>query len=440
MPSGKIDSSCAQGPNPPDPVIEPSKPRLLGILGPGLVTGASDDDPSGIATYSQAGAQLGFGCLWMMLFSYPLMAVTQEISARIGRVTGEGLAGTIRRHYPPWLVQLCVLLLLAANILNLGADLGAMGDVAAKLTHGPRGLYVVLFGTICLAAQVLLQYARYVAILKWTALVLLSYFGAVIMINVPWDRVGYGLLVPNLSFDKSSISIIVAVLGTTISPYLFFWQSSQEVEDLHVKPHRDPLLEAPRQAARAFRRIKLDTYIGMAISNLVALAIMITTAATLHRHGITNIQTSQQAAQALRPIAGAFASLVFALGIIGTGFMAVPVLAGSAAYAIGEARRWPVGLGRKPMEAKAFYFVLAVASIIGVIINFMALDPIRALYWSAIINGVLAAPIMVTMMLLASRRAVMGPFTLPFGLKLIGWIASIVMAGSVVGLLVTFFM
>jgi NRAMP (natural resistance-associated macrophage protein)-like metal ion transporter len=423
-----------------DPVIGPSKPRLLGILGPGLVTGASDDDPSGIATYSQAGAQLGFGCLWMMLFSYPLMAVTQEISARIGRITGEGLAGTIRRHYPPWLVNFCVLLLLAANILNLGADLGAMGDVAAMVSHGPRGLYVVLFGAICLAAQVLLQYTRYVAVLKWTALVLFAYLGTVLMVKVPWGQVAYGLFVPRFSSGKDFIGIVVAVMGTTISPYLFFWQSSQEVEDLHARPQRDPLIEAPRQAPGAFRRIRLDTYFGMAISNFVALAIMVTTAATLHRHGVTNIQTSAQAAQALRPVAGRFASLVFALGIIGTGFMAVPILAGSAAYAIGEARRWPVGLARKPMEAKAFYLVLAVASIIGVLLNFLSLDPIRALYWSAVINGVLAAPIMTAMMLLASRHDVMGAFTLPPGLKLIGWIAVLVMAASTAGLVATLLM
>ena len=417
-----------------DPVVSPSKPRLLGILGPGLITGASDDDPSGIATYSQAGAQMGFGSLWMMLFSYPLMAVTQEISARIGRTTGHGLAGTLRRHYPPWLVQICILLLVIANVINLGADLGAMGDTAALLIGGPEPLYVLLFGTICVSMQILLQYTRYVAALKWLTLVLLAYFGTVLMVDVPWDQALRGLVVPRLSLDKDSISTLVAVLGTTISPYLFFWQASQEAEDQRVKPHRDPLIEAPDQAERAFQRIRLDTYFGMAISNVVAMAIIITTAATLHANGTTDIETAQQAAEALRPVAGRFAFMIFALGIIGTGFLAVPVLAGSAAYAIGEARRWPIGLARKPMEAKAFYCALAVATILGTILNFLPVDPIRALYWSAVVNGILAAPIMSLMMLLASNREVMGRFTLPMPLKLIGWVATLVMGLSVAGL------
>jgi NRAMP (natural resistance-associated macrophage protein)-like metal ion transporter len=420
-----------------DPVVSPSKPRLFGILGPGLITGASDDDPSGIATYSQAGAQFGFSCLWMMLFSYPLMAVTQEISARIGRTTGHGLAGALRRHYPPWLVQASILLLIIANVINLGADLGAMGDTGAMVLGGPRSLYVVLFGAICVSTQILLQYTRYVAALKWLTLVLLAYFGTVLMVKVPWGEAARGLVVPTISLDKDFISTLVAVLGTTISPYLFFWQASQEAEDQRVKPHRDPLLTEPEQAPRAFTRIRLDTYFGMGISNLVALAIIVTTAATLHANGMTDIQTSQQAAEALRPLAGRFAFLIFALGIIGTGFLAVPVLAGSAAYAIGEARKWPVGLARKPMEAKAFYCTLAVATVVGTIINFMPVDPVKALYWSAVINGIMAAPIMVLMMMLASRRSVMGQFTLSVPLKIVGWLATVVMGLGVLGLVAT---
>jgi len=308
-----------------------SKPRLLGILGPGLITGASDDDPSGIATYSQVGAQLGFSSLWLMLFSYPLMAVTQEISARIGRTTGHGLAGNLRRHYAPWVAMSCIALLLVANVINLGADLGAMGDVAATVIGGSTTAYVIAFGIACMAMQVLIQYTRYVSILKWGTLVLFAYFGTMLMVHIPWDQVAWGLLVPTVDTSKDFISTVVAVLGTTISPYLFFWQSSQEAEDLREQPQRDPLVRSPAQAPNAFARIRLDTYIGMGFSNLVAVAIIITTAATLHATGTINVDTAQQAAEALKPVAGALAFLVFALGIIGTGFLAVPVLAGSVA-------------------------------------------------------------------------------------------------------------
>jgi NRAMP (natural resistance-associated macrophage protein)-like metal ion transporter len=418
-----------------DPVVGPSKPRLLRVLGPGLITGASDDDPSGIATYSQAGAQLGFNSLWLMLFSYPLMAITQEISARIGRTTGRGLAGNLRRHYAPWVATSCIALLLVANVVNLGADLGAMGDVAATMTGGFRVAFVIIFGMICVSMQVLIKYARYVAVLKWLSLVLFAYFGAMLMVHIPWSQVAWGLLVPTISTGKDFIATLVAVLGTTISPYLFFWQSSQEAEDQHEQPLRDALVKAPEQAPGAFARIRLDTYVGMAFSNLVAMAIIITTAATLHAHGTTNVDTAQQAAEALKPVAGEFAFLVFALGIIGTGFLAVPVLAGSAAYAIGEARRWPVGLARKPKEAQAFYITLIVATVLGAIINFLPIDPIKALYWSAVINGVMVAPIIAFMVLLASSRRVMGDFTLSLPLKLLGWTAATVMGSCVVGLI-----
>lgn len=420
-----------------EPVVGPSKPRLLGILGPGLITGASDDDPSGIATYSQAGAQLGFNSLWLMLFSYPLMAVIQEISARIGRTTGRGLAGNLRRHYAPWVSTSCIILLLAANVINLAADLGAMGDVAATLIGGSHVVFVVLFGIICISLQVLVQYARYVVVLKWMSLVLFAYFGTMLMVHIPWDKVAWGLLVPTIGNEKDFVAIVVAVLGTTISPYLFFWQSSQEAEDQREQPRRDTLLTAPEQAANAFARIRLDTYFGMGFSNVVAIAIIITTAATLHTHGTMNVDTAQQAAEALKPVAGNLAFLVFTLGIIGTGFLAVPVLAGSAAYAIGEARRWPVGLARKPKEAQAFYVTLVVASVVGIIINFLPVDPIRALYWSAVINGVMAAPIIASMMLLACSRRVMGDFTLSLPLKLLGWVTVVAMGLCVVGLLAT---
>jgi NRAMP (natural resistance-associated macrophage protein)-like metal ion transporter len=423
-----------------DPVVGPSKPRWLGILGPGLITGASDDDPSGIATYSQVGAQLGFSCLWLMVFSYPLMTVAQEISARIGRTSGHGIAGNLRQHYAPSISVTAIALLLVANVINLGADLGAMGEAAATVIGGPRAAYVVAFGVICIAMQVFVQYARYVSVLKWLSLALFAYFGTMLMVKIPWSEVAWGLVVPTWSNSKDFISIVVAVLGTTISPYLFFWQSSQEAEDQREQPQRDPLVVSPEQAPSAFARIRVDTYIGMAFSNLVALAIIITTAATLHTNGTTDVETAQQAADALKPVAGNLAFLTFALGIIGTGLLAVPVLAGSAAYAIGEALRWEVGLARKPMEARAFYGTLVVATILGTILNFLPVDPIKALYWSAVINGVTVGPIIVLMMLMACSRRVMGEFTLSSPLKLFGWLGAGVMSLCVVGLAATMVM
>ncbi|MBV8536486.1 MAG: divalent metal cation transporter, partial [Alphaproteobacteria bacterium] len=300
----------------------PWRPRRRGILaflGPGLITGASDDDPSGIATYSQAGAQFGYGMAWVMLFSYPLMAAIQEISARIGRVTGHGIAGNIRAHYSPALLRVIVLLLLVANILNLGADLGAMGEALKLIVGGSAKLYVVVFAVGCAWLEIASRYEDYVAILKWTTLSLFAYVATVMVVDVPWAEVAYRIVVPSFSWDKKYIVAIVAVLGTTISPYLFFWQSSQEVEDQREKPGAEPLLVAPKQAPREMHRIRLDTYAGMGFSNLIGLFILITTAATLHAHGVTTIETSAQAAEALRPIAGEFTFAVFALGIIGTG-------------------------------------------------------------------------------------------------------------------------
>jgi len=422
---------------PTDPVVGPSKPRLLGVLGPGLITGASDDDPSGIATYSQAGAQFGFAVLWLLPFSYPLMAVTQEISARIGRTTGRGLAGNIRRYYPPWVAQTCIGLLLIANVINLGADLGSMGDVVQMLAGGPRWAFVIVFGLVCVGMQVLLQYTRYVSVMKWLTLALFAYFGTALTAHIDWHEAVRGLVIPHWENSKDFISIVVAVLGTTISPYLFFWQASQEAEDQREQPRRERLTKVPVQAPAAFRRIRLDTWIGMAFSNLVALAIVLTAAATLHAAGKTDIATSQQAAAALKPVAGEFAYLIFALGIIGTGMMAVPVLAGSAAYAVGEALRWPVGLARQPKEARAFYGTLALATLIGVLLNFAPIDPIRALFWSAVINGVMAAPIIVAMMLLADNPKVMGGFTLSPGLRAVGWIAAAAMTACVAGLIIS---
>ena len=350
------------------------------------------------------------------------------------------MAGNIRRHYPAWVAQTCIALLLIANVINLGADLGSMGDVTHMLVGGPRWPFVVGFGSICVLLQVLLQYARYVAVLKWLTLALFAYFGTALTVDVHWSEALRGLLVPTWPTSKDYISLVVAVLGTTISPYLFFWQASQEAEDQRVQPLREKLTQAPEQAPSAFERIRLDTWIGMALSNLVALAIMLTAGATLHPAGKTDIDSSQMAAEALRPIAGEFAYLIFALGIIGTGFMAVPVLAGSSAYAIGEALRWPVGLARKPKEARAFYATLALATAVGILINFLPVEPIRALYWSAVINGVMAAPVIVVMMNLATDRRVMARFTLSPWLRVVGWITAGVMAVCVIGLFGTLIM
>jgi NRAMP (natural resistance-associated macrophage protein)-like metal ion transporter len=421
----------------PHRTLGPGKARLLRALGPGLITGASDDDPSGIATYSQAGAQFGFAISWTMLFSYPLMVAIQQISARIGRTTGKGIAGNIRQHYPARLLQGIVALLFVANAINIGADLGAMGDALTLLIGGPALIYVILFGVICAVLQVFMKYARYVAVLKWLTLALLAYFGTIMAVQIPWAEAARGFFIPTFLPDAAFWTMVVAVLGTTISPYLFFWQASQEVEDIRAEPERRPLVKAPHQGPDAVERIRLDTLVGMAFSNLVALAIIFTTAATLHRSGITNIETSAQAAEALRPVAGPFAFTLFALGIIGTGLLAVPVLAGSAAYAVCEARRWPVGLGRKPEKAKAFYVTLTIATMIGVTLNFSPINPIRALYWSAVVNGVVAVPVMVIMMHMTANPKVMGQFTINGGLRSAGWVATAVMAAAALAMAAT---
>ena len=407
------------------------------MLGPGLITGASDDDPSGIATYSQAGAQFGFSITWTMLFTYPLMAVIQEISGRIGRTTGAGIAGNIRKHYPNWLLQTLVAMLFVANTINIGADLGAMADVVKLLAGGPHLLYVLVFGAFCATLQIFLQYTRYVAVLKWLTLALFAYFGTVMAVKIPWYEAVRGFLIPTFKADLMFWTTVVAILGTTISPYLFFWQASQEAEDTKEEPRRKPLVKAPRQARDALERIRLDTYVGMAFSNLVALAIMVTTAATLHVAGVHNVESSAQAAEALKPVAGEFAFAIFALGIIGTGLLAVPVLAGSAAYAIGEARKWPIGLARQPKKAKAFYFVIALATLLGALVNFSPIDPIKALYWSAVLNGIVAVPVMAMMMLISANHRIMGKFTAGTAMRVVGWTATVVMAMAVVAMAVT---
>jgi NRAMP (natural resistance-associated macrophage protein)-like metal ion transporter len=391
---------------------------LLARLGPGLIT-ASDDDPSGIAAYSRAGAQFGYTMSWVILFCFSLMAAIQEISARIGRVTGEGIAGNIRAHYSRPLLYAIVGLLLVANIINLGADLGAMAASLGLLVPGFPGLYVLVFAFGCAALEIFVRYERYAAILKWLSFVLLAYVAVAFAVHVPWGRVAIDTFVPNFSLDTDYVVTVVAVLGTTITPYCFFWQSSEEAEEEHVHAE-PPLIVAPEHAQAEISRIRFDTYAGMGYSNIISLFIIVSTAATLNAAGITDIQTSAEAAEALRPIAGELTFVLFAAGIIGIGLLAVPVLAGSGAYALGEA-----------LEARGFYATIAVSTLIGVFINFTGLDPIRALFWSAVINGVVAVPLMAMIMLIAMRLDVMGRFLLPRPLWAMGWICTVAMAVAV---------
>jgi NRAMP (natural resistance-associated macrophage protein)-like metal ion transporter len=412
-------------------VPPPQDDSFLEKLGPGLITGAADDDPSGIATYSQGGAQFGYSLLWTLFLTYPLMVGIQVVSARIGRVSGYGLAGNIRRHYSPALLYTLVGLLLLANTINIGADLGAMADALALLIGGSRHVYIVVIGASCIVLQVFVSYHRYVRVLKWLTLSLFSYVAVAFAVDVPWAAVWHGTLLPSVSADPDYVTTVVAILGTTISPYLFFWQASQECEDLRSVKADKPLHDHPEQAVRQLRRIKIDTYLGMGFSNAIAFFIMLTTAATLYAHGIRDIESSAQAAEALRPLAGRFAFLLFSMGIIGTGLLAVPVLAGSSAFALAESFRWRRGLDLSPLRGARFYGVIAVSTLIGVGLGFSHIDPIKALYWSAVINGVISVPIMFTMMRMVGNPKVMGGFVATKRLAVLGWIATAVMAVAV---------
>lgn len=409
----------------------------LGKLGPGLITGAADDDPSGIATYSQAGIQFGFGMLWTVCLTFPLMLGIQVISAKIGRVSGHGLATNIRRHYPRALLYAIVGLLLLANVINIAADVAAMGDALTLIIGGPTHLYAVAFGLLSLVLQVFIPYQQYVRFLKWLTLGLLAYVATVLTVHIPWGEVALRTVWPRFAWSAASVTMIVAVFGTTISPYLFFWQASQEVEDLQADAGAQALRRAPEQAPRQFQRIKMDTAIGMGFSNLVAFFIMLTTAVTLGAQGITHIDTSAQAASALRPIAGEFAFALFSLGIIGTGLLAIPVLAGSAAYAMAGAFHWKNSLELAPRAAKKFYAIIVTATVIGAALCFTPLDPIKALYWSAVINGVISVPIMALMMVMASRPAIMGTLTISRRLRALGWLSTLVMATAVLAMFAT---
>jgi Mn2+/Fe2+ NRAMP family transporter len=365
------------------------------------------------------------------------MAVIQQISARIGRTTGKGIAANIRQHYSNAALQGILFLVVVANTINIGADLGAMADALRLLIGGPTFLYVLFLGALCAALQVFIPYSRYVSYLKWLTFALFAYFGTVLVVKVPWGEAARGFLIPTLLSKAEFWTVVVAIFGTTISPYLFFWQASQEVEEIKNVPARKPLVKSPEQGTDAIERIKVDTYIGMAFSNLVALAIMFTTAATLHAAGTTDIQTTSQAAEALKPIAGPFAFAIFTIGVVGTGLLAVPVLAGSAAYGIGEAFKWQTGLDRKPKKARAFYATIVIATLSGIAITFSPLDPIKALFWSAVINGLVAVPVMAMMMLISSNKRIMGKFVVTGILRVVGWLTTGVMAAACIVMIAT---
>ena len=408
--------------------------RSLRHLGPGLITGAADDDPSGIATYSQAGAQFGYSMLWTVVFTLPLMVAIQIVSARIGYVTRRGLAANIKTSFPRWVLLAVVGMLLAANTLNVAADIAAMAEALRLLVGGSAHVYAVTFGLLCLVLQVFLPYGTYVRWLKWLTLALLSYVAVAFTVHLDWWQVASEVFRPHLAANHDMLLTVVAVFGTTISPYLFFWQAAQEMEDTtNTAPH------TPKEVRRHLRRIKADTIFGMTFSNLIAFFIILSTAATLHAAGIADIQTSAQAAEALRPLAGEFTFLLFSLGIIGTGMLAVPVLAGSAGYAVAEAAGWPGSLSARldRGEGRGFYAVIATATVGGVILCFTPVDPVKELFWSAVLNGVIAVPIMAVMMLLASRSGTMGPNVIGVRLRWLGWIATAAMAVTVAAMLVT---
>jgi NRAMP (natural resistance-associated macrophage protein)-like metal ion transporter len=418
-------------------LAESLNPRsLFKRLGPGVVTGAADDDPSGIATYSQAGAQAGLGLLWTVVLTWPMMVAVQSVSARIGRVTGRGLAANMADVFPRPVVMVLVGLLFVANTINIGADLSAMGAAVRLVVGGSQHIYTLLFAVGSLLLVVLVPYSRYVGVLKWLTFSLFAYVGVVFTVDIDWRAVGIGAVVPRFELSGNSLTLIVAIFGTTISPYLFFWQSSQEVEDEEADPKARPLLERPRQAKRELYRIGWETWIGMGASNLVAFFIILTTAVTLHASGHTDIQTSEQAAAALKPIAGEYAFLLFSLGIVGTGLLAVPVLAGSAAYAVGEVRGWRTGLEHRPNQAKGFYGIIGIAILLGVAVDLSPLDPIKALFWSAVVNGVITVPIVVAVMIVVQRREQMGKFIATTSQRVIGWATVVMMAVAAVAMFV----
>ena len=420
------------------PLSSTKRRRLLSRLGPGLVTGAADDDPSGIGTHSQIGAQFGYALGWTFVLSFPLLAVIQLVAAEIGRVTGRGIAANLRRHYPRPLLWLAVTLLLIANVINLGADLSAMGASLQLLIGGSIGLYTLLFGLFCAGLETFLSYRRYASVLKWTTLSLFAYLGVVAVAGVDWPVALRSFVVPEIHWTSVYLTALVAILGTTISPYLFFWQAAQEIEE-EKRTHAKPLYVTPEKAGQVLKDIRDDTLVGMGFSTIISIAIVFATAATLHKSGITTINSAAEAAEALRPVAGSLASFLFAAGIIGTGLLAVPVLAGSAAYAATEMVGLAGSLDAKPWRARFFYGVIVVTTLVGALFQKLGFNPIQALYWTAVINGILAVPLMVLMMMIVRNPLAMGTLILPPRLAAIGWAATAVMAAATLLFFVSLF-
>jgi NRAMP (natural resistance-associated macrophage protein)-like metal ion transporter len=412
-------------------------PGVLRRVGPGLVTGAADDDPSGIATYSQAGAQLGLQSLWSVLFAWPLVVAVQVICARIGVVTDRGLAANLHTILPRPVLLTVVGALLVANTLNIAADLAAIGDAVQLLIGGPQHLYSLAAGLLCVFLQIKIPYERYISVLKWLTLSLLAYAGVIFTVHIPWKEVIHNAVFPKIQWTPEYVSMIVAIFGTTISPYLFFWQTAHEIEER--KATRMSKTETTLELSRELRRVRNDTAFGMGISIFIAFFIMLTTAVTLHVSGVTDIQSSSQAAEALKPVVGPFAFLLFALGIIGSGMLAVPVLAGSAAYAVAESFEHPTGLSLQPSEARTFYTVIAVATLVGVALDFTPIDPIKALYWSAIVNGIVAVPLLFIILWMAGLKSVLGDFVIKGRLLFLGRLAAAVMALCAISMLVLMF-
>jgi Mn2+/Fe2+ NRAMP family transporter len=407
----------------------------LARVGPGLITGVADDDPSGIATYSQAGAQFGLNMLWTMPLCFPLMAAIQSICARIGRVTGKGLAANMKVAFPPIVVRAVVLLLLVANTLNIAADLAAMGEVGQLVTRVDRHLMTLGFVLLSLGLQLFVPYHRYVSYLKWLTLSLLAYAAVLFTVHVPWGEVALRTVWPKFALNAGAATVVVGIFGTTISPYLFFWQASEEVEDMHA--NRGRALKKDKASAKPeLRRIRWDTWSGMFYSDITAFFIILATAVTLHVAGITDIQTAAQAASALKPLAGNFAFLLFTIGLLGVGLIGVPVLAGSGAYALAEAMGWSEGLERRVQDARGFYSVIAVSVLLALVIQFSPIDPMKALFWSAVINGVVAVPLMAVIIILASRKSVMGAYTATRSLIVLGWIGTAVMGVAALCMLI----
>lgn len=400
-------------------------------LGPGLTTGASDDDPSGIATYSQAGAAYGFQLIWLSLFTFPLMSIVQEMCARIGLVTGRGLAGNIRIFYPKWVLYICTALLFFANTLNIGADIGAMAKATQLIFPSISfSTLILLFAFVSLGLQIYVSYEKYAKYLKWLALILLSYIFSALMVKIDYYELLRNTVVPTIKFSKDQVIMICAILGTTISPYLFFWQTSQEVEESILKGQTSLKLRQEAVSDKEIKLMRQDIWSGMFLSNLVMFFIIAACAATLFANGITNIPTAAEAAAALRPIAGDYAYILFTLGIIGTGMLAIPVLAGSASYAMAESFGWKTGLYRKLKQARSFYGIIIISTFLGVAVNFVGIDPIRALILAAVVNGLVAPVILVLIVLLSSNKKVMGDRVNHPISTILGWLITVVMAGA----------